>query len=83
MRCRAKSTGVACRPEQAARDEAKRVKQAWTALRYREVESLRTGIEKSRKVRQSSGERLVRKDESCCGNPTRGWGALFRFEEQG
>jgi len=31
------------------------------ALRYREVENLSTGIEKSRKVEPSSGERLARK----------------------
>jgi len=53
------------------------------ALRYREVASSLTGIEKSRKVGRHSAERLIRKDEGYYGIPTRGWGVLFRFEEQG
>jgi len=57
MRCRAKSTGVACRPQQAAIGEAKRADWPGKALSYREVANLSTGTEKSGKVEQGSGEK--------------------------
>jgi hypothetical protein len=84
MLCCAKSTGVACRPEQAASDEARRVTWPEQALRHREVANVRTGIEKSRKVKQVSGERSVLTGMGAAtGTRRECWGALFRFEEQG
>jgi hypothetical protein len=70
MLCCAKLAGVACRPEQAVRDETRQVTLAYVALRIREGETQAMGIEKSRKIAVNSGERLILPAESasflCC-----------------